>query len=191
MSWDFENRLELARRMGYACGDHAEPPDRHGVWFTKPIRNPAGMGVGAQANVYVAGWALALDPEFMWMPAFAGEHYSVDFRRRRGRWEQAFTVRCEYDPQRARPQRWLIEARTFDVPAALAGVDAEWLNVEMIGGGVIEAHARRNTDFDLAPPCAREARVVWADQAAPAGLAEDFDDAHGQLAVPRLGFVYR
>jgi hypothetical protein len=198
VTWDFENRLDLARRMGYPCGDGNDRPARAGAWFTKPIRNPSGMGIGAGTNAWLdeapgsgPGWARVLEPGFMWMPAFEGEHYSVDFRRRGGRWEQALTVRCAHDRRRARPARWLIEARAFDVPAPLRGVDGEWLNVEFIGAGVIEAQGRRNTDFDLAPREAREARVVWADQMAPAAMTADLDDADGQLAVPRLGFVYR
>jgi hypothetical protein len=193
MSWDIEDRLELARRMGYPCGDHAERPERPGAWFSKPVSNPAGMGIGARSNAYAeaAGWQHPLREGDMWMPAFRGLHVSVDFRRHRGGWRQALTVRCDYDTARGRPRRWCIEARTFDVPGPLRDIDAEWLNVEFVGGRVIEAHARRNADFDQAPAGATRAVVVWADQPRPATMAEDFDDADGQLAVPRLGFVYR
>jgi hypothetical protein len=196
MSWDFENRLELARRMRYACGGHADVPDRPGLWFTKPIRNPAGMGVGARLDVYVGGpspcWAYGVQPGCMWMPVFRGEHLSADFQRgRRGAWRQQLTVRCEYDAVRARPARWRVEDVPLPVPDVLRDVDSEWLNVEFIGGSVIEAHGRRNTDFDRAPPGARVAHVVWADQLTPPQLVPDFDDAEGQLAVARLGFVYR
>jgi hypothetical protein len=195
MSWDFENRLELARRMRYACGGHADRPGR-GFWFTKPVRNPSGMGVGARLNVYVGGdnpgWAGAFDKHCMWMPVFTGEHFSVDFRRCRGGvWRQMLTVRCDYDVLVARPARWCKQNAEFQVPEALQGVDAEWLNVEFIGGGVIEAHGRRNTDFDNAPPGATVAQVVWADQYRPVAMVPDLDDADGQLAIPRLGFVYR
>ena len=193
VTWDIEDRLELARRLGYPCGGSDERPDRPGVWFTKPVRNPSGMGVGARVNVYAGdpGWISPLSDLDMWMPAFSGEHYSADFQHCRGEWRQRLTVRCEYDRERGRPARWCRETRPFAVPALLRGVDAEWLNVELVGGRVIEAHARRNTDFDRAPAAAREARVVWGDQRRPGEMVEDFDDADGQLAVPRLGFVYR
>lgn len=192
MSWDIEDRLALARRIGYPCGDHADRPDCAGTWFSKPVSNPAGMGVGARSNHYgAAGWRHPLNVGDMWMPAFPGLHVSVDFQRRRGGWRQDLTVRCDYDAARGRPRRWCLEARTFDVPAPLRSIDAEWLNVEFIGGRVIEAHARRNADFDRAPAGATQALVVWADQRGAAATVEDFDDADGQLAVPRLGFVYR
>jgi hypothetical protein len=192
---DPEDRLALGRRLGYACGTSSEPPPRAGAWFTKPIRNPPGMGVGARRNRYRsaprAGWADALAAGDMWMPLFRGAHYSVDFRRERGRWRQRLTVRCIPARAAARPALWRVESVAFEVPAPLRHVDSEWLNVELIGGAVIEAHLRRNTDFDRAPPGARVAHVVWADQRPPAGMVGDFDDADGQLSVPRLGFVYR
>jgi hypothetical protein len=192
---DLEDRLVLARRLGYACGTSDEAPPSPGPWFTKPIRNPSGMGVGARSNRYraasSAGWDDALTPRDMWMPLLRGPHYSVDFRRERGRWRQRLTVRCVPARAAARPAQWRIEDVTFQVPAALRGVDAEWLNIEMIGGAVIEAHARRNTDFDRAPAGARVAHVVWAGERPPADMVSDFDDADGQLATPRLGFVYR
>jgi hypothetical protein len=149
------------------------------------------MGVGARLNVYVGGccpgWARELHEGCMWMPVFTGEHYSVDFQQqRRGDWRQRLTVRCEYDALHARPARWHIEELPFSVPEPLRSVDAEWLNVEFIAGCVIEAHGRRNTDFDNAP---RETK--GADQHWSAELVADFDDADGQLAIPRLGFVYR
>ena len=196
MTWDFENRLELARRMRYPCGHHADTPPRPGPWFTKPIKNPSGMGVGARRNFYAGGsgphWVCDPGEGFMWMPAFNGVHFSVDFQQRhRGDWLQRLTVRCEYDPLRGRPARWCRENLVFSVPEPLRRVDAEWLNVELIDGCVIEAHGRRNTDFDNAPPEAKVAHVVWADQRRCADMVPDFDDADGQLAIPRLGFVYR
>jgi len=195
VSWDFEDRLELARRMRYPCGNHADAPAHPGLWFTKPIKNPSGMGVGARMNVYVdgsrAGWACDVAEGFMWMPVFKGEHFSVDFQQhRRGHWLQRLTVRCEYDPLRACPARWCVEDLVFSVPEPLRRVEAEWLNVEFVGGCVIEAHGRRNTDFDSAPPGANVARVVWADQRRSGDMVTDFDDADGQLAVPRIGFAY-
>jgi hypothetical protein len=196
VNWDFENRLELARRMGYPCGGVGETPPHPGAWFTKPLKNPAGMGVGARRNAYVAGpspgWARPMDEDAMWMPVFRGEHLSVDFQRGRGgAWRQRLTVRCEYDTGRARPAQWHVERRTFAVPEPLRGIDSEWLNVELIGGRVIEAHRRRNTDFDNAPPAAQVARVVWADECRAGEVVSDFDDADGHLAIPRVGFVYR
>lgn len=195
MRWDFEDRLELARRMEYPCGGHADRP-APGLWFTKPVRNPAGMGVDARPNVYLeggwSGWARDFDDGSMWMPMFTGEHFSVDFRRcRGGAWRQLLTVRCDPDVLAGRPAQWCKDNVAFHVPAALRGVDAEWLNVEFIGGEVIEAQARRNTDFDNAPGEATVAQVVWADQRRPEAMVPDFDDADGQLAIPRIGFVYR
>ena len=34
-------------------------------------------------------------------------------------------------------------------------------------------------------------RVVWADQGQFADIVPDCDDTDGELAIPRLGFVYR
>jgi len=195
VSWDFENRLELARRMRYPCGGVGELPPHSGAWFTKPLKNPAGMGIGARRNVYVArpgpGWARPIAEDAMWMPVFHGEHLSVDFQRgRRGAWRQRLTVRCVYDVARARPARWHVERRTVAVPEPLRGIDSEWLNVELIGGRVIEVHWRRNSDFDHAPPATKVARVVWADQPRPNDMVADYDDADGQLPIARCGFVY-
>jgi hypothetical protein len=129
------------------CGGHADRPGP-GLWFTKPVRNPSGMGVGARPNVYFGGghpgWARDLYDGLMWMPMFTGEHFSVDFRRcRGGTWRQTLTVRCHYDVLMARPARWCRKNVEFPVPAALRGVDVEWLNVEFIGGGAFMLRAVR------------------------------------------------
>jgi hypothetical protein len=154
------------------------------------------MGLGAFPNVYLDAsrrrWARELREGFMWMPLFSGEHFSADFQQRRaGVWRQRLTVRCEYDPLSGRPARWCMQNSVFPVPEPLRRVETEWLNVEFVGGCVIEAHGRRNTDFDGAPPEAKVARVVWADQRREEGMLPDFDDADGQLPIPRIGFVYQ
>jgi hypothetical protein len=90
-----------------------------------------------------------------------------------------------------RPAQWCKDNVGVPGPCGVAGVDAEWLNVEFIGGEVVEAQARRDTRFDNAPAAAMVAQGVWVDQRRPEAMVPDFDDADGPLAIPRIGFIYR
>jgi len=62
--------------------------------------------------------------------------------------------------------------------------DVGLINVEFIGGKVIEVHLRPSPD----PQNCNRIVPIWADDVID-GYEPNFDDADGHLAVPRLGFI--
>ena len=190
--------LGLRKPIG-ACTPHGLPVRRSrdhpapGTWFTKPVRNPSGMGVGARPNVCLGvaragrvsstrapcGCRCSRGALLRRLPTVPGRHLAADAHgavrlRRSGRVPRDGAKKCRVPGPRAvaRSGRGVAERRVHR-------------------RAVIEAHGRRNTDFDNAPPEATVAQVVWADQRRPEAMVPDFDDADGQLAIPRIGFVHQ
>ncbi len=142
------NKLLIAESQGLPCGPHGVVPDFFPV-FSKPIYNLRGMGIETRIfpdrNEYLAG----RDPGHMWMPPLTGEHVSTDVAVVAGEarwWRHVVGVPLEHG--------------TFDYWIALADAKpdlerycGEWaarhlagytgmLNLETIGGRIIEAHLR-------------------------------------------------
>jgi hypothetical protein len=191
------NRLELAQRSGYPCGPAGtEPPgERRDGWWMKPIINLDGMGLGSRP------YKFPVSPGYFWMPRFRGEHLSLDFERLAcGRWASILAVEAVYD-MRGRIGLWKrlpLEASDQpyirrEIPEVLREVRAPFVNVETIGGNVIEAHLRRNPDFDGHDW--ERLTVVWRDDPwfAEARQHPGFywaeENCDGQLEVARAGFV--
>ncbi len=182
--WVYD-RLTLAARLGYPCGPAGVPFPTAGVFCAKPIINLAGMG-HARKVVLPADIPADVPPGWFWSPWFLGPHVSVNYRRIQPdpHWTPVEAHRCVPRPD-GRPGVWV---RTTDFPPLPALFDdlqeTEHLNVEFIGGHVIEAHIRLGFDF-AACPDAVAALVVWEDDddPNPAGLVLD-------IAGKRRGFVY-
>jgi len=133
------------------------------------------MGRGATIQWLPAGDDSRVPDGWFWCEQFQGRHISIDYH-----WgQQELTVEgFRDDAQRLdRFSRWERVTHDFELPPCLAQVagDVEWLNVEIIGDRVIEAHLRYNDDFrnhdaDVIYP-------VWQ---------EDF---YASAAGDRVGFV--
>ncbi|MCA3129190.1 MAG: hypothetical protein IOD10_20050 [Rhodocyclaceae bacterium] len=193
------NRLELAQREGIECGPAGidpwgDPKDWSRLWWMKPIINLDGMGLGSRP------YQFPVPPGHFWMPRFMGEHLSLDFERIEDQWRCILAVRAMYD-ERGRIVQWSrlpLEdcpnpyARR-EVPAALRAVKAPVVNIETIGGHLIEAHLRPNPDW-----CGHDwdcLMVVWDDDPSASRAQQEpgfmwaREDCDQQLAVPRRGFV--
>lgn len=182
------NRLELAQSQGYPCGPAGTiPPGSPSSWWMKPIINLDGMGLGSQP------YRFPVPPGYFWMPWFTGEHLSLDFEFTAGVWTCVLAVRARYSDH-GRVAWWeRVSTEHRVMPSALEQVDSEVVNVETIGGNLIEAHLRRNPDFyGRGWDCLA---VVWMDdhRLAEAQAHPDFiyapEDCDGQLGVPRMGFI--
>ena len=189
LRWVYD-RLQLSQMLGYECGPAGTLPPRPGIWFVKPIINLNGMGVDAYAREYTADDVFPIRPGSFWMPRFIGRHFSIDLKRVARGWDVELAVECFYRNQRPYEWRKVSYWPEFPVPISPDGTDLAYLNLELIGNNVIEAHLRRNCDFDAMPE-ANAAFPVWEGDPVPPDMVPDPEDADGFLVPGRLGFVYR
>jgi hypothetical protein len=142
------NKLLICETQGLPHGPHGTLPDRFPV-FSKPIYNMKGMGTGGRVIDSLADYEAAVEPGYMWMPYFTGEHVSTDVALRDGRvlWWRHTTglagVEGTFD-------YWTIHAETMPALDArilpwlernLAGFTGV-INLETIDGAIIECHLR-------------------------------------------------
>lgn len=194
----FYDRQWLAAQLGYSNGDAGTAPGRPGRYFVKPIRNLLGLGIGARRVEYVPGAPFDVPRFHFWSECFEGEHLSIDYRWsvRARRWRPICCVKGVFDGMV--PVCWIVQPTRRRLPALpvlfakLAGLcEAGRLNVESIGGKVIECHLRSGLgDWMGAPSGATTAIPVWEGVPPPPGMVRNVDDADGLAHRRRIGFVY-
>ena len=145
--WVYD-KLKVAQSQGIAAAPHGVMPHAFPV-FSKPLINLRGMGTGSQAIRSAAQYKTALTPGHFWMQLLTGEHLSTDVAILNGRavwWRHATGI----PRPRGTFDRWIIHA---EPRPDLETYCANWiathladytgmLNVETIGGRIIEAHLR-------------------------------------------------
>jgi hypothetical protein len=145
--WVYD-KVAVALSQGLAAAPHGVEPPGFPV-FSKPITNLKGMGVGSRVLRTSADYVRHYAPGHMWMTLLDGRHVSSDVAVVDGRatwWRHAtgkpaaegtfdhWTVHAAADPE--------IEARAGDwVAQHLAGYTG-MINLETIGGQIIEVHLR-------------------------------------------------
>jgi hypothetical protein len=145
--WVYD-KLLIAKSQGLECGSHDVAPTRYPV-FSKPVTNLKGMGVGTRVLFSERDYHENCGVGDFWMKLLTGEHVSTDFavikgdiawcRHTLGIPDVAGTFDYWVLEERPRPQlerycrQW--------IRANLAGYTG-MLNLESIGGSVIEAHLR-------------------------------------------------
>lgn len=143
--WLFD-KLILARKLGYRCGPAGVPVPSKSTWCVRPCVNYRMMCEGASL--------MTLGPEddnkvpagYFWCELFIGSHYSFDYHKG----VQVLAVQGFRDStDLTRFCRWEKVDKVFTLPKILQDIADryEWLNVEVIGTKVIEAHLRPNDDF--------------------------------------------
>jgi hypothetical protein len=142
------NKLLVAQSQGLECGLHHTAPTRYPV-FCKPVTNLKGMGVGSCVLRDERDYRRSCAPGDFWMKLLSGEHVSTDWAVVRGQtmWYRHTlgipSVGGTFD-------YWVVEA---GARPALERYCREWihahlpdytgmLNIETIGGRIIEAHLR-------------------------------------------------
>lgn len=145
--WVYD-KLRVAQSQGIAAAPHGVMPPGFPV-FSKPIVNLRGMGTGSRVIRSEAQYRAALTPGHFWMELLRGEHVSSDAAVLDGRavwWRHATGV-----PRAGGTfDRWIVHAEARpalerDCGAWIArhlGGYTGMLNVETIGGRIIEAHLR-------------------------------------------------
>lgn len=142
------NKLLVARSQGLECGLHDTPPTRFPV-FCKPVTNLKGMGAGTCVLNDPSDFREKCNPHDFWMKLLMGEHVSTDWAVVRG--EAAWSRHTLGIPGLAGTfDYWVIEARQRQrlekycsdwIKSNLRGYSG-MVNIETIGGRIIEAHLR-------------------------------------------------
>ncbi len=142
------NKLLVARSQGLECGVPSRPPTAYPV-FSKPITNLEGMGVGSHIVRNSGDFQRYCRADSFWTELLTGDHVSTDWALVRGE-----PVWCRHTRGIPAPggtfDYWIIEAGTRP---ELEAYSREWighflpdytgmLNVESIGGRIIEVHLR-------------------------------------------------
>ena len=145
--WVYD-KLAVAQSQGIVAAPHGVTPPRFPV-FSKPITNLRGMGTGSRVIASARAYPAAIAPGHFWMELLTGAHVSTDVAVVKGRpkwWRHASGI--------PRPggtfDRWIVHAEPY--PQIETGCGA-WiathlrgytgmLNLETIGGRIIEVHLR-------------------------------------------------
>lgn len=142
------NKLAVALSQGFAAGPHGLTPPSFPV-FSKPLMNLRGMGTDSRKLASLAEYVAHQAPGHFWMPLLDGEHVSTDVALVRGRphwWRHAVGIEAAggtFDSWivLAKPRRALEDYCGEWVETHLAGYSG-LLNLETIGGRIIEVHLR-------------------------------------------------
>lgn len=152
------NKVSICETQNVAHGLHGIVPEHYPV-FAKPAYNLKGMGTDSTKINTEAELNKIMGPGMMWMELFEGEHISTDLAVRNGEvlWrchtlgvpagEGTFDYWHVYYPV----SQDLDQNLTSWVSKNMAGFYGV-MNIETIGGGIIEAHLRMGSQFlDLYP----------------------------------------
>ncbi len=145
--WVYD-KLAVALSQGLEAGPHATPPPRFPV-FSKPIVNLKGMGIGSRVLTTPADYQRHATPGHFWMTLLEGRHISSDIAVVEGapRWWRHVTGKPAGE---GTFDYWTVHAEADAEIEALCG---KWvrthlsgytgmLNLETIGGTIIEVHLR-------------------------------------------------
>ena len=198
------NKLWLSERLGYKCGPAGVPVPVKGTYIVRPIYNLLGMGLGAKymflSPVYEEN---QIPAGHFWCEKFEGFHYTIDYEwahlgEGQWGWKQLHCWRGQNGPQLWRFTKW----EKCDYPLELPWFfnklgwswDMRYINIESIGDKIIEAHLRPNPDHQedydtLIPIWKGDDTKQYIDDGYV--FIEDFEDAEGQLPLPRLGFYVK
>jgi hypothetical protein len=145
--WVYD-KLAVALSQQLEAAPHGVPPQAFPV-FSKPIYNLKGMGVGSRALFSAEDYAEAYRPGHFWSPLLEGEHVSSDVALVDGVpvwWRHASGVASgqgtfDYWEIQAAPTPAIEEWCGTWCRRHLKGYTG-MLNLETIGGRIIEAHLR-------------------------------------------------
>ncbi len=142
------NKLLICQTQGLEHAPHGVTPPCFPV-FSKPVYNLRGMGVGSRVIASLEEYECVQQPGHMWMPLLNGEHVSSDVALVDGQpvwWRHVLAKTLEHGTF----DYWTVLAEPRPDIEAYCG---DWLrrnlegycgcvNLETIGGMIIEAHLR-------------------------------------------------
>src|SRR5690606_13818674 len=142
------NKLYVAESQDIDCGPHGIDPPAFPV-FSKPIYNMRGMGAGSRVFRTMKEYKYGQRPGHMWMALLDGEHVSTavpildgePLWRRHATGEPLDGGMFDYWTVWAEPRPALEAFCSGWIHANLAGYTG-MVNLETIGGAIIEVHLR-------------------------------------------------
>jgi hypothetical protein len=156
--WVYD-KLAVAHSQGLEAGPHGTMPSRFPV-FSKPIVNLKGMGIGSRVVRRAEDYERHYRAGHMWMPLLEGPHVSSDVAVVNGapRWWRHATGKpgrggtFDFWTVHADPHHDIEQRSGAWIARHLAGYTG-MLNLETIGGTIIEVHLRLSDQWpDLYGP---------------------------------------
>jgi hypothetical protein len=156
--WVYD-KLAVAHSQGLEAGPHGTTPSRFPI-FSKPIVNLKGMGIGSRAMRSAQEYERNYRAGHMWMPLLEGPHVSSDVAVEDGapRWWRHATGKpgrggtFDLWTVHADPHHDIEQRSGAWIARHLAGYTG-LLNLETIGGTIIEVHLRLSDQWpDLYGP---------------------------------------
>ena len=157
--WIFD-KLIIARKMGYTCGPAGVVVPKPDNYIVRPCVNIPGMGRGAVFQ-HIEDDTKHLPTGHFWCEIFSGKHVSVDYQD--GKQILAVEGTRNEGAELWRFNRWQKIDDVFPLPSIFFSLTKkyQYINIEYVGGKVIEIHLRQNPDFvwnnNIAIP-------VWNDE---------------------------
>jgi hypothetical protein len=151
------------------------------------------MGVGARIIYLTLDDIALIPPGNFWVERFVGTHYSVDFVKENGKFQQ---INCYVGINNPNDlshfYSWTKSDYIFTLPESIANIDVPRLNIEAIGDKVIEVHLRNGFDhmmqYNTIIP-------VFESQAVKDRIGYEFvegkADGYGWLTNKRIGYLVR
>jgi hypothetical protein len=142
--WVFD-KLIVSKKLGYRCGPKGLDVPKRGYYVVRPCVNAMGMGEGVSIE-YLKDNTDHLPTGSFWCQKFKGRHLSVDYYKG----EQVLCVEGFKAKDELRKwDMWMKVNDKIKLPKMLRKLAKKYLymNVEYIGGKVIEVHLRHNPDF--------------------------------------------
>ena len=143
--WIFD-KLIVSRKLGYICGPVGMVVPEPGTYIVRPCVNIPGMGRDAHFH-FIENDTKHLPAGHFWCEVFNGRHLSIDYRD--GKQVLAVEGFRQYKDPLWRFYKWEKVNDFIPFPMAFLSLTKkyEYINIEYIGGNVIELHLRNNPDF--------------------------------------------
>ncbi len=195
--WVYD-KLAVALSQGLDAGPHGTPPPRFPV-FSKPIINLKGMGAGSRVLRSQVDYERHYAPGHFWMTLLEGRHVSSDLAVVGGepRWWRHVTGKpagegtFDYWTVHAEPDAEIERRAGVWVRTHLTGYTG-MLNLETIGGKIIEAHLRFADQWpDLYGPGWVEALVGLHERHDWVFCDEDRSEGYSVVLFGPNGRAYR
>jgi len=192
------DKLALALSQALAAAPHGVPPPHYPV-FSKPIVNLRGMGVGSRVLSSQADYLEYYAPGHFWMTLLDGRHVSSDVVVVDGKpcWWRHVTGKpagegtFDYWIVHAEPDAGIETRCGAWIGKNLAGYTG-MLNLETIGGTIIEAHLRFSDQWpDLYGPGWVDAVVALYETGAWDFADDDRSEGYSVVLFAPYGRRYR
>jgi hypothetical protein len=140
----WHNKLWIADQLGYTCGPCGIFVPEDNYYVVRPVINISGYGVNASVKYITRDEYFTAPPGYFWCEKFNGPHCSFDYIKKEGKWIQ---VSCwegtKYnDEELFKFKKWVVADHVLELPPLFDQLDIPNLNVEAIGGKIIEVHLR-------------------------------------------------